>query len=382
MFSRPFAIPSRDGRALLNGQVDLPGDSASRYPTVLMVPGGGFMDRDGWMGNSGTERDLIYRLLARAFTASGMAVVRFDNRGVRGNELTMPSCPAGLSEAEAAQHYLNSCVDPRVRSTVTVQTQQDDIEDVWRFACGHVNIDPTRIVIWAHSEGGLNTARLVGAKRIDPRGLIFVGSLTEDPAGLFHWQVVDRYAERVMSWDADGDGLVTLADVQREFPNDFMFAAVGMNPEIVQPLNGHWTREAIYARFAAEYETLKAAALATPDDASYPDPAPGVQLVIASYNWWKQWFVETTPTIDHFQDYSGYVSFHLGEIDSQLPAERQLAFVETRIQAVRFRNPPSLVLHQQRGHSLRTGEPIAGPMDDAAIDLLVEEAKTLLAPLH
>jgi pimeloyl-ACP methyl ester carboxylesterase len=379
MLSRPFEIPSRDGRALLTGQVDLPADSASRHPTVLMVPGGWFMERDGWMGNSGTERDLIYRELARAFIASGLTVVRFDNRGVRGNEFTMPPCPAGLSEAEAAQHYLQSCINPKVRSTVTVQTQQDDIEDVWRFTSEHANVDPARIVIWAHSEGGLNAARLIGAKRIEPRGLIFVGTPTEDPAGLFHWQVVERYAERVMTWDADDDGLVTPADVEREFPNDSMFAAVGMSPETVRPLNGHWTRETIFARFAAEYEALKVAALATADDASYPDAAPGLELVAASNNWWKQWFVETTPTIDHLEDYGGRSSFHLGEIDSQVPCERQRALAEARIQATHFRNPPSVILHRRRGHSLRTGEPAAGPMDDAAIALLVNEVKMLIA---
>lgn len=380
MLSHPFEIPSRDGRALLAGQVDLPAGPTGRYPTVLMVPGGWFMERDGWMGNSGTERDLIYRELARAFTASGMAVVRFDNRGVQGNELTMPPCPAGLSEVEAAEHYLNSCVNPKVRSTVTVQTQQDDIEDVWRFASGHASVDPVRFVIWAHSEGALNTARLIGAERIDPRGLIFVGAAVEDPAGLFHWQVVARYAERVMTWDADGDGLVTLADVQREFPGDSIFAAVGMSPEVVRPVNGHWTRETIHARFAAEYEALKAAALSMPDEASYPVAAPGVQLVAASRNWWKQWFVDTTPTIDHLPDYGGRSSFHWGEIDSQMPSERQLAFAKERIQAGNFRNSPALILHRGRGHSLRTGEPAAGPMDGAAIELLVEEAKEILKP--
>ena len=50
------------------------------------------------------------------------------------------------------------------------------------------------------------TARLIGAGRICPRGVVFVGTATESPAALVRWQTVDRYAGRVMGWDADGDG--------------------------------------------------------------------------------------------------------------------------------------------------------------------------------
>jgi hypothetical protein len=190
MTKQPFEIPTRDGRTTLTGQVDLPAvGGAARYPVVLMVPGGWFMDRDGYMGGSGTERDLIYRDLAKDIVAAGIAVVRYDNRGVRCNEMTMPPCPAGSSELEVTKHYLNACVDPDVRQTVTVQTQMDDVEDVWTFSINHPQIDPTRAVIWAHPEGCGNAARLIGARRICPRGAIFVCTATESPAGLVRWQM-------------------------------------------------------------------------------------------------------------------------------------------------------------------------------------------------
>jgi hypothetical protein len=141
--------------------------------------------------------------------------------------MTMPPCPAGSSELEVTKHYLNACVDPDVRQTVTVQTQMDDVEDVWTFSINHPQIDPTRALIWAHSEGCGNTARLIGAGRICPRGVIFVGTATESAAGLVRWQMVDRYAEQVMRWDADGDGRVTGADLDRQYPSDQLFPAAG-----------------------------------------------------------------------------------------------------------------------------------------------------------
>src|SRR5689334_19320413 len=91
-----FEIPTRDGLTRLTGRIDLPaGGGDARCSAVLMVPGGWFMDRDGYMGGSGTERDLLYRELAKDLVAAGIAVVRYDNRGVRCNEMTMPPCPEG-----------------------------------------------------------------------------------------------------------------------------------------------------------------------------------------------------------------------------------------------------------------------------------------------
>jgi hypothetical protein len=379
MTTQPFEIPTRDGRTALTGQVDLPAvGGAARHPVVLMVPGGWFMDRDGYMGGSGTERDLIYRDLAKDIVSAGIAVVRYDNRGVRCNEMTMPPCPDGRSELEVSKHYLNACVDPDVRQTVTVQTQMDDVEDVWTFSISHPQIDPTRALIWAHSEGGLNTSRLIGAQRISPRGVIFVCTGTESPAGGVHFQMVDSYAARVMQWDDDGDGRVTEAEVDRHYPTDQLFPAVAIGKEKLQPPSGGWTLVTVREHFSRIYEETKSAAFAKPDHAPYPDPAPEFRMVAASNKWWKQWFEDTTPMIDHLARYGGHASFHIGGIDSQSPGELQFAFAERRIKAGIFARRPRLVFHERRGHSLRTGEPAMGPMDDAVKACLVKEIEEVL----
>jgi pimeloyl-ACP methyl ester carboxylesterase len=168
-----FRIPTHDGRTHLAGQVDYPRrDCPPRLPSVLIVNGGWFMDRDGFMGNSGTERDLVYRDLATDLVAAGFAVIRYDNRGVRCNEMTMPKCPAGSSELQISEHYLNACVDAAVRQTVSVRTQMDDVETVWDFTVNHPRVAQQQVVIVAHSEGGLNVARLISARRICPLGVI------------------------------------------------------------------------------------------------------------------------------------------------------------------------------------------------------------------
>jgi hypothetical protein len=102
-------------------------------------------------------------------------------------------------------------------------------------------------------------------------------------------------------------------------------------------------------------------------------------MVAASNNWWKQWFEDTTPGIDHLAGYRGRVSIHIGGIDSQSPGEREYAFAQARIKAGIFVRAPRLVFHEGRGHSLRTGEPAMGPMDDAAKSCLLKEIEEMLA---
>ena len=211
-----------------------------------------------------------------------------------------------------------------------------------------------------------------------PRGVIIVGSSAESPVALVHWSMVDRYAEHLMSWDSDGNGLVTQADVDSHYPRDPFFLAVNIKPESLSPSGKGWTLELARDHFEKIYEKTKAETLAKPDDAPFPDETDGCLTVAASNAWWRQWFEDTKPMIDHFTEYQGHVSFHFGEIDSQSPGPREMAFAEGRIKEGLFLKAPSLTLHKGRGHSLRTGEPAAGPMDaEAKADLLIE-IRTLL----
>ena len=191
--------------------------------------------------------------------------------------------------------------------------------------------------------------------------------------------MVDRYAAHVMRWDADGDGLVTEADVDRQYPTDQVFPAVAIGRDKLQPPRGGWTLATVLEHFSRIYEETKAAACVKPDDAPYPDPAPEFRMVAASNNWWKQWFEDNTPMIDHLAGYCGRASIHIGGIDSQSPGERQFAFAERRINAGIFARAPRLVFHKGRGHSLRTGEPAAGPMDAEAKASLGKEMEEMLS---
>lgn len=378
--TQTFELPSRDGRACLRGQIDRPhADGASRFAAVLIVNGGWFMERDGFMGTaSGTDRDLVYRDLAGGLIAAGIAVIRYDNRGVKGNERTMPAAPAGCSELETARHYLHACIDADARQAVSVRTQMDDVEQVWEFALQHPQVDPQRLIVWAHSEGGLNVGRLVSAGRMTPLGIITVGTAASSPAALVRWTLVDRHAAHLMGWDDDTDGRVTQDDIDRRYPGDMLFPAVGISQaSLTAPVDG-WTQASAFDHFEKAYAAARSAALAKPDDAPYPDPEPEFHMVAASNHWWRQWFEDSQPQIDHFARFGGQVIIHLGGIDSQFSGPREKAFAEGRIDSGAFVRPPRLIYHPARGHSLRTGEPASGPMDDAARTQIVEEVREIL----
>jgi hypothetical protein len=55
-----------------------------------------------------------------------------------------------------------------------------------------------------------------------------------------------------------------------------------------------------------------------------------------------------------------------------------MAFAESRIKSGLFARVPRLVFHQGRGHSLRTGERAAGPMDVEAKAALIKEINEIL----
>lgn len=151
-----------------------------------------------------------------------------------------------------------------------------------------------------------------------------------------------------------------------------------MREEIVTAPSDGWTRETLYDCFTAEYEKMKADSFAKPDDAPYPDAAPELRVVAASNNWWKQWFMDETPLIDHLAGYGGHAAFHFGELDSQNPARRQWSFAKGRIEAGIFVRPPRLAFYEGRGHALGMGEPALGPMDKAAKACLVAEAREVM----
>jgi pimeloyl-ACP methyl ester carboxylesterase len=143
----PFAtedVAFTNGDVTLAGTLSLP-DGPGPYPAVVLVSGSGPQDRDEYLGGGIAIRP--FELLANALTPAGVAVLRYDDRGV------------GESTGDFASSDLNDFADD-AEAAVTFLTTRDDI-------------DQDHIGLIGHSEGGA-IAAILGARNTD---LDFIVSL-------------------------------------------------------------------------------------------------------------------------------------------------------------------------------------------------------------
>ncbi len=133
----PYAteqVTFTNGDVTLAGTLSLP-DGPAPYPAVVLVSGSGPQDRDEYLGGGIAIRP--FELLANALTPAGIAVLRYDDRGV------------GESTGDFSTSALNDFADD-ADAAITYLTTRDDI-------------DQDHIGIIGHSEGGA-IAAILGAR--------------------------------------------------------------------------------------------------------------------------------------------------------------------------------------------------------------------------
>lgn len=341
----PFEVPSADGY-LIQGETDRPAGPARGV--VIMVAGTGVFTRDVGFGRSGTPGDRIFLDLAGRFNRRGMAVVRFDRRGAR----------YGVPREERT--------DKAVAPTATAENLSQDVEALYDWTRSERGLGAQCVVLFGHSEGTVHIAGLAERGVAPPDLVIGVGGLLESKASVVRWQSVDRLPESLLMMDADGDGVVTDAEIRANFRNTP--AGVFEDPAPLLNPGGRWTASDI-AGFRAEQAALfaqEAADLANhADDAPYPD----AEEPLASWSWWKSWFLDDTPNAVRFSRWPSPLIFHYGSRDSQVREDRQRAAVAGVLPAAQLR----FVSHPDRGHALGT-EVLLGPMDPEIADQIADQA--------
>lgn len=117
-----------------------------RLPAVVLIHGSGPNDRDETLYGHKP-----FLTLAEAFTAAGHAVLRYDKRGVAASNGT--------------------------RTGVTLLDFADDAEAAFDFLRRQPGIDPARIGLLGHSEGGM-IAPMIAARRADVAWLVLLAPPT------------------------------------------------------------------------------------------------------------------------------------------------------------------------------------------------------------
>lgn len=365
--SEEFRILSSDGQVELRGQFDLPVSSRNQktsWPLVVMVPGTGLFERDVLFGNSGTDRDFLFRDLSRALNKRGFATLRFDQRGVFCHQRNQPPCLTCRTSEERMAHFVKSCIDQNIRSRVTPESMRRDILDVIRHGLQQPWLRPDGLTVFGHSEGSLHLSHLMGLGLLRPQRAVFMGGLAESPFEVVRWQMTTRLVEALFQMDTNRDGFVTREEIQTGHATAPLLSLYPIET-LLPPAGSSWTRDAFGAILQSQYESLRQNLAKTPDDSPFGQNG----LVQASMRWWKMFFFDEVSPAFLLRSFRGRVIYAMGNLDSQTALSRQL-------QALRAVGPAAQVRFEvavfpARGHSLGP-DPLFGPIAPDSLERLIK----------
>jgi hypothetical protein len=160
-----FPVRARPGPedVVLVGTLTLPRDAPAPVPAVVLISGSGAQDRDSYAPVADGWRP--FRQLADTLGRLGIAVLRFDDRGV------------GASSGDQGRS--------------TERTGADDVTAALRYLRTLPSIDSRRLAILGHSEGA-RVAMLVATQERDLAGVVLLAGAADPRAAILAqslWQV-------------------------------------------------------------------------------------------------------------------------------------------------------------------------------------------------
>src|SRR5262245_27390909 len=141
-------------------------EAGKRAPAVLIIVASRTTPRDGLV--FGSAKQMIYRDLAEALAARGYASLRYDKRCV------------GVSECKNAESF-----DDYI----------DDARGALDFLRRQVKVDPKRVFLFGHGEGGLIASSLGSNDEQGLAGVVLAASAGRNPSKLMREQIQSQMAE-------------------------------------------------------------------------------------------------------------------------------------------------------------------------------------------
>ena len=138
------------GGRTIPGTIVHPASGTGGGPGLLLLAGSGPTDRD-WNNPLLPGRNGSARLLAEALAARGVTVLRFDKAFSGRN----PGLPI---------------------SDLTLDTYRDEASAALDFLRARAEVDPARVFVAGHSEGGIHATRLAESRGDRIRGVILISA--------------------------------------------------------------------------------------------------------------------------------------------------------------------------------------------------------------
>jgi uncharacterized protein len=151
---REVAFSGRGGLEL-KGTLSLPAAERKGLPAVLLIPGSGPTDRDG---NQGPLQTDLLKQFSQRLVSEGYVTLRYDKRAV----------PATYGERFPSEQA-------EMEDFFSWESFVEDARAAVAFLRGRAEVDPDRVTVFGHSEGGMIALEL-GAGEAPPAGLILVAT--------------------------------------------------------------------------------------------------------------------------------------------------------------------------------------------------------------
>ncbi len=147
--------------AFISGTLTVPRAGAPPFPAVILISDTGPQNRDGDSPGAGGLKLGIFRSIAEKLSSNGIAVLRYDDRGVGKSGGSFPT--SGMADFEGDARSAITCLRARPE------------------------IDPGRIGIVGYSEGAILGARIV-ANSPEIRALLALACPARSGEAILRWQ--------------------------------------------------------------------------------------------------------------------------------------------------------------------------------------------------
>jgi len=335
--------------ANVNNQIDIPvvinnPRKHTSKAVVIMIPGTGGFTRNMKFGNSGTDRDNIFKNISVSLTQNGFSTARFDERGY--------SCNQSPTASER-------CRNVNDISKISSNTQQDDTRKVYDLVKGKYTINDC-IILMTFSEGIIPVSKLLEKRLISPKGIVAVSAPMDSPTNLMQWQMVGRHMSRLSIVSS------SLKEAQRNKKSYDVNNSTDSDNLTLSDLSNKKSLNLL----TAAYKSVMNDAISRADS----EPFIWNGEVMASYGWWKTWFIDKVPISSRLRYYKGPLTLIYGSIDSQLSVQQQIASGSNLTGTI---NREIKVLNGV-GHTLGV-DSLLGPMSDGGSDAILRSIQSQAA---